>query len=446
MKFYGREEELQSLRGWLETARKRQTSQMVSVYGRRRIGKTTLIRKAFENEKIPVFYFPVEGAVSEAELAQIWISKVCSGYDSAMQLSSTRIIDALSVAMDFSRTKECVFIIDECQILDRLAPHFWGQLQALWDMHKDGTKMLLILCGSVISAMKRIFGGASEPLYGRTSTQIELKPFCTDIIKEIVFDENPAATNRDLLAVYAYTGGVAKYMELLAEKEKLSEKGGLELIFSTDGDWFRQEGDIYLANEFRGEAPVYRQIIKAVALGKTKRTEIQSEATEVIGPYLQRLEEFRVIGRVSPIFEEPKPGSTRFVVLDPYFKFWVNFINNPVAEPLVTEKKWTQAIEETQERLPEYLGRILELWFRRKYMESNDWRLAGGWWDRKGLHETDLVAADTVTKKLQFAEIKLNPAKYNEAKLSLNVAMFFDKHPEMKSWDWSMRCLSLEDM
>lgn len=110
------------------------------------------------------------------------------------------------------------------------------------------------------------------------------------MVKAIVYAEYPQATAMDVLAVYSITGGVATYIEILAEAQALSVDAAMGLICSARGMWLRAEGEIYLANEFRSEAVVYNEILHSIANGATKWNEIldRVEVSTQLSPYLNR--------------------------------------------------------------------------------------------------------------------------------------------------------------
>ena len=117
-----------------------------------------------------------------------------------------------------------------------------------------------------------------------------MKAFTPQVVKAIVYAEYPQATAMDVLAVYSITGGVATYIEILAEAQALSVDAAMGLICSARGMWLRAEGEIYLANEFRSEAVVYNEILHSIANGATKWNEIldRVEVSTQLSPYLNR--------------------------------------------------------------------------------------------------------------------------------------------------------------
>ncbi len=451
MRFYGREEELHALRNYLQIVQTKSISQMVTVIGRRRVGKTTLILKAFENARntVPVFYFFVERRTSEAELVASWLAEVCRTYDVEFPPAITTVAELVNYLMSLSRQRECVCIIDECQDFNLVAPRVWSQLQKVWDLKKEQSRLLLVMSGSILSAMEQIFGDNSQPLYGRPSGLIDVKPFTPAVIKEIVHTENPAATNADLLAVYSLTGGVAQYLSLLAESDRLNTEGMLDYVFSVAGAWLRYEGDIYLSNEFRAEAQTYFEILRAIANGATKWAEIEDRvnAASQLAPYLSRLERFGIIRRIKPLFnEDDKKKNTKYAICDQYFLFWLTFITPADPRRLIEAGNWEGAKNYCRANLSQFLGRSLERWFLSSYLANAQWESVGGWWDKQGINEIDVVAVSRSAQKIEIAEVKLNSKKYDEVKVRMKAEAFLQANKSLQNFDLSIRGLSADDM
>lgn len=451
MRFYGREEELTALRNYLQIVRTKNVSQMVTVIGRRRVGKTTLILKAFEEAKadIPIFYFFVERRATEEELVAAWLADVCRAYDVEFPPAIATIAELVNYLMTLSRQRECVCIIDECQDFNLVAPRTWSQLQKIWDLKKEASRMLLVMSGSILSAMEEIFGDNSQPLYGHPSGLIDVKPFAPAVIKEIVRTENPVATNADLLAVYSLTGGVAQYLTLLAESDRLNTEGVLDYVFSAAGAWLRYEGDIYLSNEFRAEAPTYFAILRAIAGGATKWSEIEDrvKTTTQFTPYMTRLERFGIIRRLHPLLHDvDKKKNTKYAICDQYFLFWLTFITPADPRRMIEAGNWEAARNYCKANLNQFLGRSLERWFLAAYQADPQWKSVGGWWDKSGVNEIDVAALNRQTKKLEIAEVKLNAKKYDEVKLRMKAQAFLQANKSLQDFALSFRGLSIDRM
>ena len=430
--FYGRKEELQALHKFLSIVQRRRTSQMVAVIGRRRVGKTTLMLKAFEGCELPVFYFFADANVDEAETARAWLNEVSRTYAVEYPPALTRPEEVIGYLMQLTQTKPAICIIDECQNLNQINKAFWSQLQRIWDTKKDRGQLLLVMSGSIISAMEAIFGESSQPLFGRLSGQLMLKPFNPREILDILRNEAPGLSPRDILTLYAVTGGVAKYLELLIEAEAMAQRQIVEFIFSNAGGWLRSEGAIYLANEFRADSPIYLQILKKVAAGKTRWNEIQDGIDTIVSPYISRLEQFRLLEKNIPFGAKAGTRNSRYRVVDPYFHFWLKFVDPLESRTLAEANRWGVLIEKTLGSLSTYLGRALETWYREECLSSGEWIEAGAWWDKRGENEIDLVAMSIDRKTILFGEAKLNPEKFNAVKLAMKVEHFFSQHPELR--------------
>lgn len=207
-------------------------------------------------------------------------------------------------------------------------PDFWAQLQRTWALGKDGAQALLILSGSVQTAVERIFGSRNEPLFGRSDQMMIVQPFTTSLIGQIYSDAKPSVfVSKDLLLFYAL-----------------------------------------LANEFRLTAPLYRRILYKLATGRSKRTQLQDGETVDISPYLARLENlYGLVSRVHPFGEPAETRKTRYRVPDPYLRFWLYFLSGDDVEAQIELQKWPDLIGQTAAALPAYLGRSLEDWYRRLF-------------------------------------------------------------------------------
>ena len=446
MRFYGREEELSTLRSFLNTVQRQHLSQMVSVIGRRRVGKTTLILKAFENQSVPVLYLFSTRNVSEADLVKAWLTEICQVFSIDFEPSLNTLSEVIRYVLTLSKNQECVCIIDEFQDIKTVVPSFFSELQKIWDIHKNKSQTLLVLSGSIISAMEEIFNESSQPLYGRPCGQLIVQPFQPSVIQEIVLTENIHATPLDVLTVYAITGGVARYLEILADENCLTSEKALRFIFSARGGWLRSEGSIFLSNEYRIEAPTYMKILKAIASGSTKWNEIQNQSSQPISSYIKRLEEFRLVTRCSPIFSKPSARNARYMISDPYMRFCLLFVDPVALRALAEASRWDLLIVNCQAQLPNFLGFSLERWFRTKYLEKGSWFEVGNWWDRSGQNEIDLIAVNHSERRIEFAEVKLNSKKFSEKKLQLKVSRFLEAHPSFIDWHVTTKGLSPEDM
>lgn len=446
MRFFGRKEELAALHRVRAVCEKKAIARMIAVTGRRRVGKTTLITKAFDDGATPYCYVFVPPLAQEAALAQELVREVASIFALSYPPTIDKLADAIGFAMDMAHEKTLVIAIDECQELDQVAPGFWGELQGLWDQKKAGSRFLLVMSGSVQSAVERIFGDRNEPLYGRTDLVMFVRPFTCQEMQEIFRETCPDGTAADLLELFAYTGGVARYVELLSDYEVIHPNRMLDYIFSESGSWFRSEGRIFLANEMRVRAPINLQILQSIAASATTWAQIQATVNEPINAHMTRLEKlFRIIERSMPIFSHASQRQAHYGIADPYFRFWLEFISPEVKQGQIERRQWEKLIHDTQLALPTFLGTTLEVWHRQQISQTGQWDQVAGWWDRKGENEIDVVAVSEAEKRLFFGECKRNLRKYDPHKLTAKVGVFLNANPQFQGYQMELKGLGVED-
>lgn len=449
MRFYGREEEIALLQDCWTVVLTNQVAQMVTVMGRSRVGKTTLILKAFVGlqKEVPVFYFFAHQHVTQKALVSTWLAEICAVYRTDVSPAIETVGGLLKYLMSLAKVKPCVCIFDECQAFERIDPNIWSQIQKVWDLNKNQTPMLLVMSGTE-RGTKAIFYDYQQPLYGRPSYQLLVKAFTPQVVKTIVYAEYPQATAMDVLAVYSITGGVATYIEILAEAQALSMDAAMAFICSAQGMCLRTEGEIYLANAFPSEAVTYHEILGALADGKDRwRDLLESvETASQLSPYLNRLERFGIIEKLQPIFEGGLRKNSKYRIVDQYLLFWLSLIAPLAPKSMAEAGNWSGLLRYMKERFPQFFGRSLERWFIEAYRHAHQWEVVDGWWDKQGSNEIDLVAVDTSKKIIEFAEVKLNPQKYDDRRLHMKAAAFLEKHSKFKSYDITIRGLSPEDI
>ena len=446
MKFYGRTEELKTFES--EFSNLSSGSRLAVITGRRRVGKTTLILKACQQSGLPYLYFFVQRKYSEQELASEWLSQVRQQFnltedDGPARLKLTSVI---RFVMQKSADQPIILVIDECQELDFISESFWSELQQIWDLNKNSSKLMLIMSGSVASALKHIFGSISEPLYGRMDLTLTVEPFSPNVLTEIFQDIYPKGKPEDLLALFALTGGVARYVEILSSIGSFKQNDMLSFVFSPSGSAFRSDGDVVLANEFRIESSIYYSLLRAIASGVSKWSELQNVIPGQIGPYLNRLEgQYNLIERVYPL-GSISSRNVRYSVSDEYFRFWFRFIDTPVMKNLAESQQWSLMQKLCKKDFETFSGRCLESWFRKQYSHSGQWTEVGTWWDKKGENEIDLVALNSLEKKIEIVEIKRQKSKINEHLLAQKAKNFLRCNSKLQSYKLSLKALTLEQM
>jgi len=404
MNFYNRENELKLLKN-IETGAKKE-ARMTFVVGRRRIGKTLLLLEAFKKKKF-VYLFTTKK--NETLLCMEFTETVKSALGVEIYGEITDFKSLFSFLMAESKKYHFTLIIDEFQEFMSINKSVYSDMQNIWDRNKGGSKMNLILCGSVYSLMSKIFEGSKEPLFGRATNRIYLKAFDIPTLKQIYADYHPDYTNDDLLMFYLITGGVAKYVELLVTAGAFTKEKILDEVFS-DNSIFIDEGKNVLIDEFGKDYGNYFSILSLIASSKTSRTEIESILQMQVGGYLDRLEnDFGIIVKVKPIFSKPNSRTVKYFITDNFLCFWFRFVYKYRSAVEMGNLDYVKEV--VQRDYKNFSGRILEKYFTEKLSLTRNYALIGSYWEKSNLNEIDIVAVNELKKYVLFAEVKRNSDK-----------------------------------
>lgn len=400
MKFYNREKELEFLTSIKE--RSAEEAQMTVVVGRRRIGKTSLLKKAVEHEDTALYLFVTRK--SEVLICEEFKEEIERKLQVKLFGSFTQFKDLFQYLMDLSVTRNFSLIIDEFQEFHTVNPSVYSEMQNIWDSYKDRSRINLIFCGSIYSLMKNIFENSKEPLFARATERINLKPFHVDTLKEILADNYPNYKPEDLLAFYVFTGGVAKYVELLISKKAFTLGKMLDEVFR-ENSLFIDEGRNVLIEEFGKDYATYFSILSLIASSKTSRSEIESILEVSIGGYLERLEnDFNLIRKVRPMFAKPGGRNIKYEIVDNFLNFWFRFIYKYQSAVEIGNFGYLRSIVERD--YPMYSGRMLERYFTEKLVNLQRYSAIGTWWEKGNQNELDIVAVDDFNKAVLFGEVK----------------------------------------
>ena len=443
MKFFDRKSELAQL----ERQRKiafNDHSQMTVLTGRRRIGKTMLIRKSCE-ESTMVYLF-----VSRSNEAML-----CSGFAKVINETLKSIFvptqidsfaDLFEMLMRAGRTEKFNLVIDEFQEFFYINPTVFSKIQDIWDRYKDTTHVFFVASGSVYTLMNRIFLDAKEPLYGRCDSIIKLKPFATNVLKEVLAEYKPGYTSEDLLALYAFTGGVPKYVDLLMQNGCTDVNAMIDYIvqpYST----FVDEGNALLIQEFGRKYGNYFALLADIASGRNTLAELgQSMGDTNIAGHIKRLEEdYELIAKKRPIFAKEATQTVRFEISDLFLKFWFRYFVK--YRSMVELENYGLLAELIKADYPTYSGLVLESYFKQKMAESGEYRNIGSWWQaKKGKEacEIDIVGIKADNKTAVVAEVKRLRKNFKPDEFAGKVELIRNK--VLANYAIEAICLTMEDM
>lgn len=317
--FVDREQEMETLQNEYERAR----SSLVVLYGRRRVGKTTLISE-FIRDKKALFFLASEEAEAQNRVA--FKEKAADFIDNDLLRSAeVKSWDVIFKAiMDTSFDSKPVIVLDEFQYLGKSNPAFPSIFQRIWEEMLKDRSVMVILCGSLISMMESQTLAYSSPLYGRRTAQIRLKQMPFAYYHEFF----PGKTRKELIEMYAVTGGVPKYIELFSGSKDIYS--AIQKCVLNRSGYLYDEPHFLLQQEV-SEVGSYFSIIKAIAAGNSKLSAISAvleiKATSLT-KYLKTLIDLDILEREVPITEENPEKSKKglYKIKDNYLRFWFAFV------------------------------------------------------------------------------------------------------------------------
>ncbi len=397
--FVDRKEELNFLEGKFKS----RTSQMIILYGRRRIGKTELL-KQFAKDKKHIF-FSADLSSEQEQLRQFTEAVYYETKDEFLKTQRFTSWESLLKYLFTRVSDKTPIIIDEFPYLCVSNPALPSILQKVWDSEFKKKPLFLILSGSYMSFMEREVLSGKSPLFGRRTGQILLKPLPFKEIRQFL----SSYSKTDLVYVYSIVGGTPAYLEKFENVFTIEENVKRKIL--NKNEFLYGEPRFLLMEELR-EPSLYFAILKAIASGRTKLNEISQDTG--IGPaykvnkYLTVLRELGIVRRELPVTEE-KPHKSRkslYFIDDPFFRFWFRYVypNLSYLEDGDINYVWSEKIAPDMDSFTGFvfedicIMRIKELNLHNKLPFKAD--RIGRWWDRNT--EIDVVAYNKKGKYMFF--------------------------------------------
>ena len=302
--FVNREKELVFLKNTFDSDR----AEFIVIYGRRRIGKTELIKESIKDRK--AVYFFVEQALEEENLnafKEIIAKTVNNPLIAKSNLTWEEVFEQIT------NEDKLIIVLDEFPNLILENKALLSKFQKMWDGLLKNTTIKLIVCGSSISMMENYLLDIKSPLYGRRTGQIFLEPLkASHILKfgALSFEES--------IRVYGITDGIPEYIKEVCYR--LEHDEDLEEVFQQNKTLFN-EVEILIKSELR-DPTRYFKILKAIAFGSTKFGEIVNFtdfSAPTVSKYLSNLVNLHVIEELYPVLsDKERKRNRKYALSDNY--------------------------------------------------------------------------------------------------------------------------------
>lgn len=337
----GRNYELQEI----ETLYNSNKFEFLVLYGRQRIGKTTLLTD-FAN-KHNCFYFLAQEKNTILSIKEF--TALIKDYFNMEYMPTANdwaeviviLNERIEIKLKENNSQKVCIIIDEFPFIAKEYPTIKSILQHTIDHKWQNKNIMLILCGSSVSFMVNEVLGYSSPLYGRRTANMELKPL--NYLESAKFFPN--FSNVDKITAYLILGGIPYYLQTFSDK--LSMKENIKNSIFNDVSLLKEEPILLLKQEFR-EPAIYNSIIEAIATGSSKFNEISQkikEESSKCASYIKNLQEVRIINRIIPYGESLNSKRSIYILSDFFFRFWYKYVfANSTTLSLLGASKYTDLI------------------------------------------------------------------------------------------------------
>ncbi len=401
--FWDRTQELD----FLEREYRKPGGSLLVVYGRRRVGKTTLL-KEFMADK-PAIYFLADQQLETEQRRRFQEALASFLADPLIREVDFKSWDALFAYLEqrASFERKVVIVLDEFQYLARTNPAFPSIVQRLWDERWRDRNVFLLLCGSLMSMMYNTTLSYRSPLYGRRSGQIRLRPL-SFLDYEAVF---PQKSFNERVELFSVTGGIPKYIEAFAGGGDL-QTNIVEQVLDRYGPLYTEP--YFVLSEEISEGATYFSILRAIAHGERKIGKIAGllqVPTTRLSRYLRTLLDLDLLDHRVPITEAQPEKSKRglYFCADQFFRFWFHYVfpNRSYLE--------VGNVDPVRRKLAESFDRYVSLAFE-DCCRQHLWHLMGrgempftlqrigAWWSKD--EEIDIVGVDDASRAIVFGECK----------------------------------------
>lgn len=364
MKFIGRKEQLGKLNRAIAKTNKEEAMQTVLIYGRRRVGKSELVKQFLKGTTCQSIYYECK-QVAEESNAQ-GICNILSEELHLPKLGYQSIEEVLEYIFQRSCEENMIFVLDEYPYLRENIKGMDSILQAMIDKYRASAKLTFILLGSFVEIMRNLLE-PSSPLYGRIDLTINLKPM--DYYESTEF--YPAFSEEDRVRIYSVFGGIPYYNRLVDDSISV-EENLLELLVAPEAR-LENEVSMYLNAEISKIANA-NEVFEALSRGYTKYKDILDQSHVSSGPtlvdVLDKLSKMEVVEKRTPINDEGNKRKASYHISDPFSAFYYRYIfryasQRKIMDPSIFYEKYIRDDFESS-YVPHYFEEICKQYLIRK--------------------------------------------------------------------------------
>lgn len=403
--FIGREAELK----FLEERYNSTDGQLIVLYGRRRIGKTELLRQFCKNKE-HVFYTCTE-SIDDKQLESFSQRLLEKNTQAARYIKCFQNWEqALLSIKELSGKKKAVVIIDEFPYMVKGNSAIPSILQKLWDEELSQANVMLVLCGSAMSFIEKEILAEKNPLYVRATGILKVQPMDFYAAQQFF----PGYSIEDKITAYSVLGGIPHYLKQFSDKCSLAENIVRSIL--SRGSVLYSEVEFLMHQELR-ETSVYNTVLEAVALGNTQLNDIYQK-TQIdkskLSVYLKNLLELGILCREFPvdanIKEQANTQRGLYKVTDNFFSFWYAFVFPNISELEAGDAEgiYKYVVKPELERFTSYAFETVCQQYLRKQNRKNKlpfyFTKIGRWWNKTD--EIDIMAVDYIKTQLLLGECK----------------------------------------
>jgi hypothetical protein len=373
-------------------------AELILLYGRRRIGKTRLLKEFIKDKNS--YYFIVDISAD-----------ILTTFEKVIKERFVKFPN-WNEFFDFLGTKgkkRIVIVLDEFQYLYKVEKAWPTILQRKWEDLKN-TKVMIILCGSIISSIYKMAMGYGSALYGRKTYEIEIPQLSFFDAKEFM----KKYSLEDFVYIYTMLGGIPRYLEEMDDKKNIWENIK-EHIINKNCFLYREPLNLFY-EEFKNPS-VYLSIIHSLSEGGKKFNEISTItdiSTGKLTKYLNVLERVKIIKKIIPINEnKERTRNTQYQLSDNFIKFWFTFIYPN--RSFIELDETSSLISNIKKELNNFIGTSFEEICSQFLIQKKPIALTkiGKWWHKE--KEIDIVCLNEKQREISFFECKWKNLKHSQS-------------------------------